>query len=755
MKSLAQLFRQPAKTIAGILLVMLAVATLHICVGQSLTADSTEKKLEYQFTTVALPTTYWNFRINSYGDMTMLSYRNKDVDTWVQEKIAEHPELVETVSSPGLASAYIPALTVDAYHDEVYQRYYNKITHNAGNPVALYLNNSSGRYFTNYSQAMLVVQVESVDEIKENWHTITLHSGERKQAYDHSTATVQVVVEQVVGLDSNFADPTGRTITLTIEEYDKALLEALEPGASYIVYGMNYYDSSSTLSYMAQEMLRFAKLPENAVQAVELHYLTEAEKEAFAVNYPHCQVPAALCGDERLLHTSAQVITSLADVGSWAGVCTVLTNDQGEFALLFTEEMLACANTIVMSAKSSANMPEFNFEDGSLLETREILVDTETLTISWDEYKERYRVPTIARLEGSVEEFLATNKFWSNTLDYLEINLHAFPVLGVEKLDYIPDFARRLARITQGRDFTQEELAGGAKVCIISEQLAQINGLSVGDTIRPQFYNYDYSVPYQQYISKGKGTVMPSAYLFGSTTEFAGEAAEYTIIGLYRQDDAWGDVHENTYAFTPNTIFVPETSVTSDMDYGEQGVFRTVILKNGCIEEFEAVISQHEFEPMYGLEELRDLFVYYDQGYSQVKDSFHNYQELAQQVLVVGIVVYGIVLILFLLLYPGRQGKTLRTMANFGTPRKDKIAHVLVSSLGILLPGTILGAVLGIVLWGVVVGRLLTVSGAMFSLTLDLGTLALIALAQLLLALALTLLLAIPMTKHENLMKRK
>ena len=147
--------------------------------------------------------------------------------------------------------------------------------------------------------------------------------------------------------------------------------------------------------------------------------------------------------------------------------------------------------------------------------------------------------------------------------------------------------------------------------------------------------------------------------------------------------------------------------------------------------------------------------MYYDQGYSKVMDSFHNYEKLVRQVLVVGIVVYGIILGLFLLLYPGRQGKALRTMANFGAPRKDKIAHVLLSALGILLPGTVLGAALGATLWGVVIGRLLTVSSALFSLTLDFGTLALISLAQLALAMLLVALLAIPMTRHSNLMKRK
>lgn len=124
MKTLKQLFRQPGKTASGILLVALAVAVLAICLCQSLAAQKTGAELEYKFTTVALPTCNYNFKDSTMeGVYVYLSYMNKDVAAWVDRQIEAHPGLVETIASPGLASAYIPDLTLDSYAAKPYQKY--------------------------------------------------------------------------------------------------------------------------------------------------------------------------------------------------------------------------------------------------------------------------------------------------------------------------------------------------------------------------------------------------------------------------------------------------------------------------------------------------------------------------------------------------------------------------------------------------------------------------------------------------------
>ena len=190
------------------------------------------------------------------------------------------------------------------------------------------------------------------------------------------------------------------------------------------------------------------------------------------------------------------------------------------------------------------------------------------------------------------------------------------------------------------------------------------------------------------------------------------------------------------------------------MDSSSQGFFNTIVLKNGASQQFDKLVLSKRFATMLPKPDQTEMFVYYDQGYSLVRESLHDYLELTKQVLIVGVTVYGIILLLYLLLYPGRQGKVLRTMATMGTPRHKKIGYMLQNSLGILLPGSVLGLAATVVLWESVMDRLLSRSDGNFSLELDVLSLCAITLAQFAAAMLLVALLAIPMTRQKNLMKR-
>ena len=73
---------------------------------------------------------------------------------------------------------------------------------------------------------------------------------------------------------------------------------------------------------------------------------------------------------------------------------------------------------------------------------------------------EEYAVPMIAHLTGTAEDFLRSDegKLWSQTLEGISINNQAFPILGVDNLGYLAEFALGKTRVVQGRDFTEEEL---------------------------------------------------------------------------------------------------------------------------------------------------------------------------------------------------------------------------------------------------------------------------------------------------------
>lgn len=364
----------------------------------------------------------------------------------------------------------------------------------------------------------------------------------------------------------------------------------------------------------------------------------------------------------------------------------------------------------------------------------------------------QYSVPTIAHLEGNVEDFLASTEGqpWQETLDAIAINNQCFPILGVDNLNYIADFIRQKARISQGRDFTAEELSDGAKVCILSESLAEANGVTVGDTITLRYYEYDYDSPYQTFLLENPmaaGIQSPAAVYYASTTPFVNEGESYTVVGLYR-NNGWEDPENNIYSFTPNTVFVPKASVSGTMDYADQGLFRTIVLENGSMAAFRSATEAAE---------QGNLFTYYDQGYSEVQGQMTNFRDMANKAVIAGIALAGAMLLIYLLLLPLQQKKTLYTMTSLGASPFHKLCHVLSCVLVHLIPGAVIGLALSQLLWQQVSDKLIAASEVTVALTLEMESSLMAATAAMgsVLVLLLSAVLCLPWIWNKAPMKRK
>ncbi len=729
MKTIKQLLRQPLKTLSGILAVAMAVSVLCICASQAIIAGRTVEALDNSFSTLALQTlsyqveektliledgrdlSYWNF----------LNVPTQEITDFIADIVASHPELVKTVSNPGLASVYIPELTPDNESQHPYPRIPGMAVEDT---YAREL-----KTVATYACGIFEIILTEIGEIYPNDGYGVL-AGDEVQTEVAYRVTVSGTIENVLSLADGYDDPTGRTARITLNTADMESLDALalEVGGRYLVYTSDYQDGEWMLKgAILFELQRYWKREGKPLEDIDwqrldtdnLEYLTPQQQVNNSENRPAVAVHRSNYGIVYL--TQEQVL--------WKDAAVMTVRD--------------------LSYETDVSWGQFSAGEYTAADYYRYITDEngERVRISEEEWRAHYAVPTMARLDGTAEEFLSSEEgaIWQQYLTYSEINQHAFPVIGIESLNYIADFARDNARIVEGRDFTAEEMASGAKVCILSEALAAANGLSVGDTITPQFYNYDSSDPNQEYLAEGKGVVEPQAYKFTANTQWAGEAEEYTIIGLYRQNNSWSDVAENIYSFTPNTIFVPHSAVSSDMDYSNQAFFQSVVLRNGKVPEFRALIDQAGYE---------GLFIYHDQGYNLIADSVTVYQSIAAQALKVGLVVYGVILLLFLLLFPCTQGKVLATMTALGAKRGQKFGQTLLSCAGILLPGSLLGLAAGFLLWDWVVVWL--AEKAAFAITLEPDPLSLIciSLGQLVFALLLTALLAFPLSRNKGISRR-
>lgn len=638
MKAVLQLVRQPMKLVAGILLISLAVAIMGICVGQAVSAVQTEIAMENQFTTVAMPTGKYNMTSTTLptGE-TILSPSMtlpKELAELMDSLAAQNPDVVKTVASPGLASAYIPELKSELYTNHYIEGSY--AGHMSSSINNMLVPSPIGKP---YSCAMLEVRLDEMQgttpAIVWDINTQRVWAQEVRAYY---CVNLRATVVGVVGLHEDFPDPVGMDIILTLMVPDEESYEAmkLQIGQRYLVYGMDYFDQN---------------------------WLYTQSKE--------------VAGERKCLTLTLKNKQQLDDMGA------------------------------------------------------------------------EYAAPTIVPLFGSVEEYLSSpdGMLWKQTLERLAINNQVFPILGVENINYIANFARGYSRIVQGRDFTQEELEQGASVCILAESLAYACGIGVGDTISMNYYNVDTNCPYQEDLSEGQGVVNPTARYFTAATPFAdGGEQQYTVVGLYRSDNEWAAPEEDLYAFTPNTVFVPKSSVTATMEETNQGLFRTLVLYNGKMEEFQFLAA----EIGYG-----DLFLCDDQGYTEIAQSMHDYKTIAIRALWIGTCLGGVILALFILLFPMSQLGTTRIMASLGATTRQRVCYVVQYSLCIVGPGSILGVAFSILLWQRVDELLMTLANANGTAKMDMGIMLVTTAVIFVVTISLCGLLTFMQNQKKNMMEKE
>lgn len=560
-------------------------------------------------------------------------------DEWLETAIEAYPEIISQDAMHGLASAYIPELTPcvksTSYYGAMLEITLTEIGY-VGKPIE-------------------EIMLPATEEMREEYG-IQYYFEQREVEGQGIFAELVGTLDRVLGLQGSHADPTGFTARLTLWLPDMEAFEDLDLtiGQRYIVYGDHYTDQDKNLrSYLAAFMTwrKEEGLPEWDMSTLEEYVDPDARNREYYAAKREGREP------------------------DYSGLPTLYKCKIGDLYHGLSAEEMKQFRSISLTLEDMTIMPQY-------------------------EVDERYIVPTIAPLSGTAEEFLASadGALWQQMLDNINVNIHSYAVMGVENLQYVAEFAAGRADIVEGRNFTAAEAKEGAKVCVISKYLAEENGLSVGDSIDIQFLNYDFENPYQSFIRDGEGIGNPKPYSYFSATMDMEKAESYTIVGLYELESPWSAMLENfQYAFTPNTIFVPQRSVTGTMDYSTEGLFRTLVIESDRLSDLLNIMVEADMD---------GILEFYDNGYNAVVDTLTDFEAAAKQILPIGIIVYTVVMLLFLFLFPAREEKTLSRMDSLGADHGKRVRHVLTSTLGILIPGSVIGTFAAVQLWQVVADAL-------------------------------------------------
>ncbi|MDD3073523.1 MAG: ABC transporter permease, partial [Eubacteriales bacterium] len=262
---------------------------------------------------------------------------------------------------------------------------------------------------------------------------------------------------------------------------------------------------------------------------------------------------------------------------------------------------------------------------------------------------------------------------WSYLIQRHNNIAHTVSVHTTNDLETMLIFHQGKAVVASGRSFSPEDYREGHQVCIISATLAKINGLQPGDSISISF-----SEP-------GLFAQTHTWYAFYFNHLDIREESNYEVVGIYQ---IVGNKSQTAYDLYEDTIFIPQKSLNYQPEYPRtMDNFVSFRLTNGKVEAFLEEMEEHELPGL--------SFTFYDQGYSKVVGALTSMRKTALLLTgVCALVGLGIVL-LFSLLFVGRQQRSIAIMYSLGTSRGKALGFLLITVLIVVLLGAGIGGVAG------------------------------------------------------------
>lgn len=281
---------------------------------------------------------------------------------------------------------------------------------------------------------------------------------------------------------------------------------------------------------------------------------------------------------------------------------------------------------------------------------------------------------------------------WLNQLDFKEKCSRLFLVTPTDSLQLIPAFQYQQAYVEQGREISDEEFRSGALVCMVSEKLASLNNLQIGDKI---------SLPmtYAMYNASGD-SLSEEACSVLSCMNAQGELyqpfweAEYEIVGTYTANTG-STIEEGKF---PQCFIVPQKSVQAS-DSENITVFEylnpwtcTFQIPNGTIAEFDAALREN-------VPEMDSLTVTYnDNGYTDIMATLQSTRTTAVLLFAVGLAASIAVVILLLYFFVVKQKKRTAIEQSLGMTRAQCRTSILAGVMVLTLLACVIGGTAGAVL---------------------------------------------------------
>ena len=658
MNPMTQLTRRPVKAAFGALLLALAGAILCLSGGQYWAAVQTRAAVERTYTTVAVITGLGSSE-ETADSMNAESLRQDSAfgaAIFFQEPEQQSWDIIRSRPTVGMVSGYSPCLKP---------------------AISLYTGHSSSD--APYEYSIVEIRADAVTEANNDWFG---ESGSANWQLDGQ-------VLGIYGLNDAFRDPSGQRASVTLhQEYDDpAELLHPEAGKRYLLLSHSYGDSEWSLR-------------RNVADWVFMETNVQLDPWSLDISGNLIRYDQRKNQSEHWYHTAG---------------------DAAEEPVEFAPEELIYSDPTTGTEVMNVDLDSFglfSFAVDMFKDTGEIMVEDPQQPGNWRpetvDYTQ-YNLPSIQELPDGVtaQEVIDSTSSWRMAMESIQTNNHSVPVLAVDSVEGMLEFASGRTQITQGRSISQEEYRDGAAVCLISETLARESGLDVGDTLPLSLYENEKNLPWTFRTTVGDSD--PTAYYYLPQRGFQQET-EYTVIGLYRQSSEWG---KTVASFTPNSVLTPKKSVTCAMETGgsateasPSGLWGTMILKNGTAAQMESRLAENG---------LSGTVTYYDQGYSDIVESLDGYTRVSRTVLCVGLALWAVVLAAYCVLLPMQEGKTALRMWTLGAKRRDIAGQIWTPSALMAAAGTVIALAVSIPGMSWATDKIQALTGSDLTLTVSTG----------------------------------
>lgn len=289
----------------------------------------------------------------------------------------------------------------------------------------------------------------------------------------------------------------------------------------------------------------------------------------------------------------------------------------------------------------------------------------------------------ILPVTGEPDNYLELDKFTPlrTLIEVTNQDIYTFDIVYTEDMSSIMRFALEKMAIIDGRALTPEDSESGARICVISRELANAYSLEVGDAITMRLG----SKPFEQYKSLGALAVYPERF------EPPGDAATLEIVGIYTDTDGlFGQSTEPNWSYSANTIFtpkslmpIPESELSGHMLTPAEFSFKV-----GNAWDIPAFLE--EAEPV--LSEMGLKLIFNDGGWSDIAGSFQTVKQASViKIAILSASVFAATWIT-VYLFIGRKKKEYAVMRALGVTKKLSSRSMLIPLMAVVVISVLAGS---------------------------------------------------------------